>query len=161
VFNAHKANRINKYLHYMNKTIILILSIFVLLFGSIIYFSTNRAKNSLPVAAYMPPVITQDSQVASSNNQSSTKKFVVDGNNYSFSPNTFQVTMGDTVNITFKNIEGTHDLVLDEFAVRTKILKSGEEETIQFVADKIGKFEFYCSIGTHRKMGMKGTLEVM
>ena len=145
----------------MNKTIIFILSIFLLLCGSIVYFSTNRAKSSLPVAAYMPSTITQDSQISSSSNQSSTKKFVVDGNNFSFSPHAFQVNIGDTVNITFKNIEGTHDLVLDEFAVRTKILKSGEEETIQFIANKIGSFEFYCSIGTHRKMGMKGTLEVM
>jgi uncharacterized cupredoxin-like copper-binding protein len=31
---------------------------------------------------------------------------------------------------------------------------------VQFVADKTGTFEFYCSVGNHRQMGMVGTLVV-
>ena len=70
------------------------------------------------------------------------------------------VNVGDTVRITLRNTGGMHDLKIDEFNAKTKVLQSGEEETIEFVVDKAGTFEYYCSIGTHRQMGMVGTLTV-
>ena len=53
-----------------------------------------------------------------------------------------------------------HDWKVDEFAVATKILSVGEEETIEFVASKAGTFEYYCSVGSHRANGMKGSLTI-
>jgi len=64
------------------------------------------------------------------------------------------------VKINIKNTDGTHDFVLDEFNVATKTIANGAEESVEFVADKVGSFEYYCSIGTHRAMGMWGTLKV-
>ncbi|OHB24939.1 MAG: hypothetical protein A2542_01550 [Parcubacteria group bacterium RIFOXYD2_FULL_52_8] len=90
----------------------------------------------------------------------STQSFTVTGSNFSFAPAQMRVKQGDTVKITFVNSNGFHDLVIDEFTARTKQLAAGASETIQFVADKKGSFEYYCSIGTHRQMGMKGTLIV-
>jgi plastocyanin len=91
---------------------------------------------------------------------STIKEFTVIGTNFAFAPTTMTVKKGDTVKIIFKNSGGFHDLKIDEFAVATKKLASGAEETIEFVADKAGSFEYYCSVGTHRQMGMKGTLIV-
>lgn len=88
------------------------------------------------------------------------KEFNVTGQNFSFSPIIINVSKGDKVKIIFKNAEGTHDFVIDEFNVATKRLKTGEEETIEFTADKSGTFEYYCSVGSHRVMGMKGSLIV-
>ncbi len=88
------------------------------------------------------------------------KEFTVTGNNFTFAPATMKVKKGDTVRITFKNAGGTHDLVIDEFNARTKIINGSAQETIEFVADKAGTFEYYCSVGQHRAMGMKGTLTV-
>lgn len=88
------------------------------------------------------------------------KTFTVTGKNFSFLPNTLSVKKGDTVRITFKNTDGFHDLVIDEFNARTKQMQAGGEETIEFVANKTGTFEYYCSVGAHRAMGMKGTLTV-
>jgi len=88
------------------------------------------------------------------------KTFTVNGNNFSFAPSTMTVNKGDTVKIIFKNTGGTHDLVIDEFNAATPKISGGQEATIQFVADKSGTFEYYCSIGSHRQMGMKGTLTV-
>lgn len=88
------------------------------------------------------------------------KEFTVEGNNFAFLPNTLTVNKGDTVKLTFINKVGNHDLVIDEFNVRTKILNMGATETITFVADKSGTFEYYCSVGSHRQMGMVGTLTV-
>lgn len=89
-----------------------------------------------------------------------TKTFVVTGDNFKFMPSTMTVKKGDTVKIVFKNANGFHDLKLDEFNVATAQLKAGAEETVTFVATKTGSFEYYCSVGNHRAMGMKGTLTV-
>jgi len=50
--------------------------------------------------------------------------------------------------------------VIDEFGVATKQAQSPDTEVLEFTADKAGSFEYYCSVGTHRAMGMKGTLKV-
>lgn len=90
----------------------------------------------------------------------SIKEFTVEGSSFSFSLSSMNVKKGDKVRIVFKNMGGTHDFRLDEFAVATKMLKGGEQETVEFTASKTGSFEYYCSVGSHRAMGMKGTLIV-
>ena len=67
---------------------------------------------------------------------------------------------GDTVRINFVNTGGKHDLRIDGYNVGTKVIDSGQEDTIEFTADKTGEFEYYCSIGEHRQMGMVGKLVV-
>ncbi len=84
----------------------------------------------------------------------------VAGGNYYFKPGTITVHKGDTVKINFKNDGGMHDFKIDEFGVATKKIGSGQSDTVSFVADKAGSFEYYCSIGSHRQMGMKGMLIV-
>src|SRR3989344_6848640 len=88
------------------------------------------------------------------------REFTVSGAPFKFTPGTLTVKKGETVSITFKNTSGSHDFVLDEFGVKTKLLTAGKEETVQFVADKAGSFKYYCSVGTHRQQGMEGTLTV-
>jgi plastocyanin len=88
------------------------------------------------------------------------KEFTVTGGNFEFTPAAMTVKKGDTVRITFKNVEGFHDFVIDEFDVATKQIQGGAEEVVEFVADEAGSFEYYCSVGSHRAMGMKGTLTV-
>ena len=39
-------------------------------------------------------------------------------------------------------------------------INGGETDSIEFVADKVGTFEYYCSVGQHRSMGMVGKLTV-
>ncbi len=90
----------------------------------------------------------------------SVKEFTVEGGKFYFAPTTFSVKKGDTVRVTFVNKDGFHDFVIDEFNVKTKQINGGEKEVIEFVADTAGSFEYYCSVGTHRAMGMKGTLVV-
>jgi plastocyanin len=88
------------------------------------------------------------------------KTFTVSGANFSFTPNTITVNKGDRVKITFANIEGFHDFRIDEFHVKSNQLHAGGSDVVEFTADKAGTFEYYCSVGTHRQMGMKGTLTV-
>lgn len=88
------------------------------------------------------------------------REFTVVGDNFSFDTEEIVVDKGDTVRIVFQNKEGFHDWVLDEFSARTPVITTGQESVVEFVADQIGEFEYYCSVGDHRAMGMKGTLKV-
>ncbi|OHA18081.1 MAG: hypothetical protein A2836_01665 [Candidatus Taylorbacteria bacterium RIFCSPHIGHO2_01_FULL_45_63] len=88
------------------------------------------------------------------------KEITVTGKSFAFSPAIITVKKGDTVKVTFKNSGGTHDFVIDEFGVRTKRIQGGAEETVEFTTNKTGQFEYYCSVGEHRAMGMRGTLIV-
>lgn len=109
---------------------------------------------SIQIRPAMPPVVSSADQSAN------VKEFTITGNNYSFSPAIMTVKKGDRVKITFKNVEGFHDLKIDEFSIATQKLQAGQEESIEFTADKTGSFEYYCSVGSHRAMGMKGFLIV-
>jgi plastocyanin len=94
--------------------------------------------------------------------ENSVKTFVIGGGNFKFYMDEVEnpelrVKQGDTVRVTFNNEEGFHDFVIDEFTgARTKQMQAGNSETIEFVADKAGSFEYYCSVGKHREMGMFG-----
>lgn len=89
-----------------------------------------------------------------------TKEFTVTNSGMLFSESNLTVNKGDKVKITYKNGGGTHDLRIAGYNVGTKVIKGGESETIEFTADTAGDFEFYCSVGNHRAMGMKGTFTV-
>lgn len=88
------------------------------------------------------------------------KKFTVNGGNFYFVPNVIKVNKGDTVTVEFKNDGGMHDFVIDEFAARTTVIQTDGTDSVTFVADRAGSFEFYCSVGQHRANGMKGMLIV-
>ncbi|OGG73106.1 hypothetical protein A3A38_04825 [Candidatus Kaiserbacteria bacterium RIFCSPLOWO2_01_FULL_53_17] len=88
------------------------------------------------------------------------KELTVSNAGLTFNPKTLLVKKGDRVKITFKNTGGTHDLRVDGYGVGTKVIQAGQEESFEFIADKAGTFEYYCSVGEHRQMGMKGTLTV-
>lgn len=88
------------------------------------------------------------------------KTFTVTGQNFSFSPSNLTVSKGDKVKINFVNAGGTHDWVLDGYGVRTAVIQSGQVSTVEFTADKLGSFEYYCSVSNHRQLGMTGQLVV-
>ncbi len=80
--------------------------------------------------------------------------------NYSFSPDTITVKKDQIVQIDLINTQGTHDWVLDEFNATTAIVNAGTTTSVKFVAAETGEFEYYCSVGNHRALGMVGTLMV-
>ena len=94
-------------------------------------------------------------------NSESVRTFVVDSSHLRFyidgieNPD-IKVKEGDKVRIEFSSSEGFHDLVLDEFSAATTKVNPGESSSVEFIADKKGTFEYYCSVGKHRANGMKG-----
>lgn len=90
--------------------------------------------------------------------QGSTHELVM--NNFSFSKQSITASPGDTVTINLTNTGGTHDFKIDELNVQSKTISSGGTDTVTFTIppDASGSFEYYCSIGNHRALGMVGTL---
>lgn len=88
------------------------------------------------------------------------KVFKITGQNFQFSQNEIRVKKGDRVKINFESADGFHDWTVSEFNARTVRVNTGGKASVEFVADKIGEFEYYCGVGQHRQMGMKGKLIV-
>lgn len=89
------------------------------------------------------------------------KSFTLAASNFKYDIGQLRVRQGDTVRITLTN-SGTmsHDWRLDEFKAATKVIATGKTDTVEFVADKKGTYEYYCSVGQHRQLGMVGQLIV-
>ncbi len=83
------------------------------------------------------------------------------GTDFAYDIKQIKVKKGDTVTINFKSEEGFHDWALDEFKAFTKRVNQGEGTTsVTFVAEKVGTFQYYCSVMSHRQQGMVGYLVV-
>ncbi len=83
-------------------------------------------------------------------------KIKVIAKNFSFEPKEIKAKIGQKIKIEFVNQQGFHDFVVDEFNIATKKINEGQTDIIEFVPNKKGQFEYYCSIGNHRQMGMVG-----
>lgn len=119
----------------------------------------NGAETYLTPAVYQTPNTSNSTATATPGVIPVVKTFNITGSNFAFNPATIEVNKGDRVRIVFQS-QGTHDWVIDAFNARTKVLQTGQSETIEFTASQSGSFEYYCSVGSHRQMGMKGTLVV-
>jgi len=97
------------------------------------------------------------------NNAGSVKEFVMtsfyDDKGIWFSLKEITVNKGDIVRIKVTNIKGNHDFTLDEYGIK-EITPLDKEVVIEFTADKIGEFTYYCSVLGHRQKGQWGTLKV-
>lgn len=117
--------------------------------------AVNQGNQNIPATLPTATVIAPTDNTTTVN-----ETFIVTGQNFSFSPAQLKVKKGEVIKIIFKNTGGMHDFVLDEFNVRTSRVQDGGEEAVIFTADKTGSFEYYCSVGSHRAMGLTGTLMV-
>ena len=145
----------------MNKSIIAVIVAIVVVVGVWMLYSGEEVKNTdIAPAGNDQSQDGIDHDGVMDGKAGMMKEVTVVGNNFSFAPAVIKVKKGDTVKVTFTNSGGFHDFKIDEFGVATKKINDGASEVVTFVADKAGSFEYYCSVGTHRQMGMKGTLIV-
>lgn len=140
------------------KTFILLIAILVVAAFAYYGFKALNKPATLPLTNTQPtqPVVTSPESTTSQN----VKSFMVEGKPFEFNPKEIKVKKGDTVKITFKNNEEFHNLTIDGYNVGTKQINAGESDTIQFVADKAGTFEFFCNVDGHKDKGMVGNLIV-
>ncbi len=152
----------------LNPLLIVVILIIVAAVGVMLWLGSNKTgtKTSQVVPTTTTTTQTQTEEPTTAATESATdenamqKAITVEGGMFFFKPSEIRVKQGEKVTITFKNTQGMHDFVLDEFDVKSEVVQSGKSTTVEFTPTKKGTFEFYCSVGNHRQMGMKGTLIV-
>lgn len=92
--------------------------------------------------------------------QAEVKEITMDAGAFYYSVKEIKVKKGEKVKIVMTSKDMMHDFNIDELNVKLPITKSGETNTVEFTADKVGTFEYYCSVGQHRKMGQVGKIIV-
>ena len=145
------------------KNITIIIIVLILVMGILFLFGKGKKFEAPTTEGDKSGVISEEMPAIDSPDTKETfvvKEFVVTGQNFSFTPSLIVVKKGDRVKMTFQNTSGFHDFRIDEYGIAAKQAQSPSTEVLEFTADKVGSFEYYCSVGTHRAAGMKGTLKV-
>ncbi len=88
------------------------------------------------------------------------KTITIEAGSFYYKPSEIKVKKGDKVKVVMNSVSMMHDFNIDELNVKIPVTQSGKTGTVEFTADKIGTYEFYCSVGNHRQMGQIGTLIV-
>ena len=140
----------------------------ILIVAGVCWKVSTKPKSVEPIQTETTESMAMDMNVATSTDtgakqvkdEGATVTLNVTGQNFSFTPNQITVKKGAKVKVVFTATQGTHNFVIDEFQATTKTVSNGGTDTVEFVADKAGTFEYYCSIGKHRALGMVGTLTV-
>lgn len=128
------------------------------------FFLRKPATNSLSSPTPTSSEVTNETQeqgVVEEDGEPITE-IEVSGKEFSFSPSTISVKRGDKVRIVFKNVgKMTHNFVVEELDIRTSEIAPGETDTIEFtVPDDGSSLTYYCSVGSHRVLGMEGKFSV-
>jgi nitrite reductase (NO-forming) len=124
--------------------------------------TTSEAETSTEAETSEPETTPSEPETTSETETPAPRVVEVELDAFSFgySIEEIEVNEGDTVRIIMTNTGGSHDWDLDEFGVDGPVISGGQTTTMEFVADKKGSFEYYCSVGSHRAAGMVGTLIV-
>jgi len=83
----------------------------------------------------------------------------VDARDFSFTLSRRSVPAGSTVRFVVRN----RGVQAHDFAVqrkRTRVLRSGQAQTITVAFPKKGRFAFLCTVSGHARLGMKGRFGV-
>jgi cytochrome c oxidase subunit 2 len=140
------------------KTPLLLFGLALLAIGVMFVLYKNRDKETTTLGVTVTPEIAVENSPAAV--IGNVRTFEINSGMFYFDPKEIRVKEGETVRIVLKNTEGTHDFVLDEFNVRTKIVNGVGSDEVTFIASQKGEFEYYCSVGEHRSLGMVGKLIV-
>jgi cytochrome c oxidase subunit 2 len=147
------------------KNAIIVIVIIALVVLGFWYFSGN---NNQPAVEGQPAgQITNDNEITEVDDtsegempESEIQEFNLTATSFKYDITEIRVKQGETVRINLTATQGFHDWVIDEFGAATKQLQAGESDSVEFVASQTGEFEYYCSVGNHRQMGMVGKLIV-
>ena len=88
------------------------------------------------------------------------KTIQIEAGSFYYKPNVITVKKGQKVKIVMKSVDMMHNFNIDELNVQIPITKSGETGTVEFIPNKVGTYEYYCSVEQHRANGQVGKLIV-
>src|SRR3989338_376752 len=89
--------------------------------------------------------VQEESLESATQSSSNVKEFSIIAKKFEFVPGTITVNKGDIVKLNIKSEDVDHGIAIPEFNVK-KDIPAGQEEAVEFVADKAGTFPFRCSV---------------
>lgn len=120
--------------------------------------NTSTKDNSPAMTAQISPAVQGAADESLPGSTATTIN--VEAGSFYYKPAEIKVKKGDKVRLVMKSKDMMHDFNIDELGVKIPITKSGETNEVEFVAEKAGTFEYYCSVGQHRSRGQVGRLIV-
>ncbi len=133
----------------MKKTLVIGVFILVIIIVGIMIFKPSESISQTDGSIVTDVELTGD-----------IKEFEIIATNWEFNPSVIEVNKGDKVELHLQSKEGTHGLVILEFEV-SETLNPGEDVHVEFIADKLGTFNFFCSVPCGKGHGaMRGLLVV-
>lgn len=88
------------------------------------------------------------------------KVIEVEAGSFYYKPDTITVKKGEKVRIKLTAVSMMHDFNIDELNVKIPVTVNGTFSYVDFIAEKTGTFEYYCSVGSHRANGQVGKITV-
>lgn len=112
-------------------------------------------------SAALPSSAPKPSKAPSPTPAISSVSFDVFSMDFRYNPKVIKVRGGQRVTIKFYNT-GTlpHNLTIPSINLATKTVGPGHADIIEFIAPGEGEYEFFCTVDSHKNMGMTGTLKV-
>lgn len=138
----------------MKRNLFIILVVLVLIgFGVRIWYLSSERK-AVPIV----PITTDEDKIPSAEVTGVVREINMTAFQFGFDPSTITVNKGDKVIIYLVNKDLPHGLNLDGFDVHISPAPKGEVRTVEFIADKVGTFFYfcnnpYCGEGHNRQIG--------
>jgi nitrosocyanin len=120
----------------------------------------GNKTSTAPAATTTTQPTTAPSTAPTTTAMEDVKTVEMEAGSFYYKPNTITVKKGEKVKIVMHAVSMLHNFNIDELNVSMPIVKNGDTGTVEFTADKVGSFEYYCSVGQHRQNGQVGTLTV-
>lgn len=83
--------------------------------------------------------------IAGGQGETKERVITIESRQFKYSPNVITVNKGDRVRLRFISRDVQHGLYIDGYGLEVNAIR-GEEAEILFVADKMGRFSFRCSV---------------
>lgn len=120
--------------------------------------SSNQSQNAMETQS--PIMVDQTTPESIIDQNPNVEIISVEAGSFYFEPNEIRVKKDQKIRIELNSVSMMHDFVIDKLNVSTEIIQSGDTGIVEFTPDQTGEFEFYCSVGNHRQLGMVGKLIV-
>lgn len=153
----------------MNKSILITGFVILVLLGGAGYYAMtqqNTAVNNVPVEemtvspTIAPTNMETISPSPSKDSAQEIKEIKIEAGSFYYKPNMITVRRGERIKIVMNAVSLMHDFNIDELNVKMPIVQNGETGSVEFIAGKVGTFEYYCSVGQHRANGQVGKITV-
>jgi heme/copper-type cytochrome/quinol oxidase subunit 2 len=109
----------------------------------------------------LPTASTAEKKDVKDNSVQNEKVFDLEAYNFFYSTTELTVNQGDKVTINLTSINGQHDITISEYNVQSTVTDINNKTQINFIADKVGEFEFYSSLANQKELGLVGKLIVV